>query len=37
MVIGLLFTITHPIWLKNIYRRMMKRKYVNLDGFHASR
>ena len=36
-VIGLAFTITHPLWLRNIYSRMMARKYVNLEGFHASR
>jgi dipeptide/tripeptide permease len=36
-VIGLLFTMTHPLWLRNVYRRMMKRKYENLEGFHASR
>lgn len=36
-IIGLLFTLTHPIWLRNIYKRMMSRKYENLEGFHASR
>ena len=36
-VIGLLFTLAHPIWLRNIYNRMMRRKYVNMEGFHASR
>jgi len=36
-IIGLLFTLTHPLWLRNIYNRMMRRKYVNLEGFHASR
>lgn len=35
--IGLLLTLTHPLWLRNIYVRMMKRKYQNLEGFHASR
>lgn len=35
--IGLLFTITHPIWLRNIYKRMMLRKYENMEAFHASR
>ena len=37
IVIGLMFTITHPFWLRNVYSRMMKRKYENLEGFHASR
>lgn len=35
--IGLLVTIAHPLWLRNIYNRMMVRKYDNLEGFHASR
>lgn len=34
---GLLFTITHNIWMRNIYKRMMKRRYANLAGFHESR
>lgn len=37
LVIGILFTATHPLWLHNIYRRMMARKYTNLEGFHATR
>lgn len=36
-VIGLGFTLTHPLWLRNVYSRMMKRKYENLEGFHSSR
>jgi len=35
--IGLLFTLAHPLWLRNIYQRLMARKYENLEGFHASR
>ena len=35
--IGLAFTLAHPLWLRNIYKRMMARKYENLEGFHASR
>jgi hypothetical protein len=37
IIIGLILTLTHPIWLRNIYKRMMKRRYVNLDGFHETR
>jgi hypothetical protein len=37
IVIGLLFTLSHPWWLRNVYQRMMARKYENLEGFHASR
>lgn len=37
IVVGMLFTLTHPLWLMHIYRRLMHRKYENLEGFHASR
>lgn len=37
MIIGLLFTLAHPLWLRNVYGRLMKRRYENLEGFHASR
>lgn len=37
MFIGLAFMGLHPLWLRNIYKRMMKRKYVNLASFHSSR
>ena len=36
-IIGLVITLLHPIWLRHIYKRMMLRKYDNLEGFHASR
>lgn len=36
-LIGLAFTLTSPIWMHNIYHRMMARKYENLEGFHATR
>lgn len=35
--IGLIFTMTEPYWMRNIYKRMMARKYLNMEGFHASR
>lgn len=37
IAIGLVLTLCHPLWLRNIYCRMMKRKYVNMEGFHVSR
>jgi hypothetical protein len=37
LVIGLAFILTYPIWLRNIYHRMMKKKYELLDGFRSSR
>ena len=37
LIIGIIFIAIHKICLKNIYVRMMKRKYDNLDGFRSSR
>ena len=34
---GIVLTVMHPVWLRNIYSRMMTRKYQNLEGFHATR
>ena len=34
--IGLAFTLTHPLWLRNIYKRFMKRRYENMEGFRSS-
>ncbi len=36
-IIGLALTLTHKIWLRNVYVRMMRRKYENLEGFHATK
>ena len=36
-VLGLAFIITYPIWIRNIYNRMMKRRYENIEGFLSSR
>ena len=37
IVIGLAFTLTEQYWMRNIYRRMMTRRYENLEGFHTTR
>ena len=37
IVIGLVFTLTNPYWMRNIYQRMMLRRYENLEGFHTTR
>ena len=37
IVIGAAFTLTESWWLRNIYRRMMTRRYQNLEGFHSTR
>ena len=36
-LIGLAFIITHPIWIRHIYKRMMQRRYENIYGFHSTR
>lgn len=35
--IGGIFTIAHRLWLYNIYKRIMRRKHENLEGFHATK
>lgn len=37
LCIGILFILGHPLWIRNIYNRMQKRRYENLEGFRASR
>ena len=37
LIIGITFTATEQYWMRNIYRRMMLRRYQNLEGFHSSR
>ena len=37
LLIGLGITVAEPIWLRNIYRRMMLRRYDNLEGFQSTR
>ena len=36
-VVGLAFILTHHIWIRNIYNRMMKRRYENISGFINTR
>lgn len=37
MLIGCAFVATHNLWLRNIYVRLMKRRYANMESFRASR
>ena len=37
LAIGLGFTLTSPLWIKNVYHRFMKRRYENMEGFRDSR
>jgi hypothetical protein len=36
LIVGLVFTLTHPLWMRNIYKRFMKRRYENMEGFRSS-
>ena len=35
--VGLGFTLTSPLWIQNVYRRFMSRRYANMEGFRDSR
>lgn len=35
MGIGIFFIAAHKLWLRNIYRRLMARRYRNMEAFHA--
>ena len=37
MIVGILFVITNSLWIRNIYRLFMKRRYRNMEGFRETR
>lgn len=37
IILGIIGLLTHNLWLQNIYNRFMQRRYVNMEGFRASR
>lgn len=37
MCLGVIGFVTHKMWLRNIYQRFMVRRYINMEGFRASR
>lgn len=37
LFIGVAGTLLHHLWIKNIYKRFMKRRYINMDGFRATK
>jgi hypothetical protein len=37
LFIGAIFIFTNSLWIHNIYNRMMKRRYVNMESFRSSR
>ena len=36
ITLGLCFIVAYPLWIRNIYTRMMRRRYENLEGFHTT-
>lgn len=37
LVVGLAFILTHKLWIRNIYKRFMVRRYKNMCSFRATR
>lgn len=37
LVSGIVFIASHNIWIRNIYKRFMKRRYENMEAFRSSR
>lgn len=37
LITGIILALTSRYWIKNIYYRFMKRRYVNMEGFRDSR
>ena len=37
LAIGLAFTLTSPLWIKNVYHRFMERRYANMEGFRDTK
>ena len=37
LVFGIAFIATYSLWIANIYRRFMKRRYVNMESLRATR
>jgi len=37
IVLGLGFILTSRLWIRNVYRRLMQRRYQNMEGFRDSR
>ncbi|MBR1469971.1 MAG: hypothetical protein IJ605_07695 [Prevotella sp.] len=37
LLIGVAFIATRRLWMRNIYNRMMRRKYMLMEGFRSSR
>lgn len=37
LVIGVTLTLTSNLWIRNVYKRFMQRRYKNMEGFRDSR
>ena len=36
-VVGIIGIATHRLWIRNVYVRMMARRYENMEGFRTSK
>lgn len=36
-IAGIIGILTHKLWIRNVYGRMMSRRYENMEGFRATR
>lgn len=37
LLVGMIGTFTNRFWLRNIYKRFMKRRYINMEGFRSTK
>lgn len=37
LIVGIVFTFTSQLWIKNAYKRFMKRRYKNMEGFRDTK
>ena len=37
LTVGVAFMLTSNLWIMNVYKRFMKRRYINMEGFRDSR
>lgn len=35
--LGVIGTVLHPLWIRNIYKRFLARRYENMEGFRSTR
>jgi len=37
LIVGIILTFTSDLWIKNVYKRFMKRRYKNMEGFRDTK